>query len=127
MTGCAASRPNGRLSAKALAATLACPMDVEGTSVTAQDTSDGAAMVFRTTGDVDALRISVRELAEQHNAHRAAGGAGMPPSIATVEDVGGGARLVLTASGEEDVEVLQAMVAQRDEAMAAGGTCPLAP
>jgi hypothetical protein len=40
-----------------------CPMRVEGTSVQAEHVEGGAALVFVTTGDVDALRERVRNMA----------------------------------------------------------------
>lgn len=55
------------------AATL-CPMDLPGTSVTATDTSTGGALVFRTTGDLAALRARLDGWAERHNARHAAMG-----------------------------------------------------
>jgi hypothetical protein len=55
------------------AATL-CPMDLPGTSVTALDTSTGGALVFRTTGDLAALRARLDGWAERHNARHAAMG-----------------------------------------------------
>ncbi|MGN6107902.1 MAG: hypothetical protein ACTHU0_22530 [Kofleriaceae bacterium] len=48
-----------------------CPVLVAGTSVTVEDTDQGAALVFVTTGDIDAVRTRARALAEMHNAHHA--------------------------------------------------------
>lgn len=52
----------------------ACPMTVAGTSVTVEDTPVGGALVFATTGDVDAVRARVRAWADAHNAHHEAMG-----------------------------------------------------
>jgi len=51
-----------------------CPVSVAGTSVTAEDTTTGAALVFVTTGDVAELRKRVGALAKTHNDHHAAMG-----------------------------------------------------
>jgi hypothetical protein len=48
-----------------------CPVLVNGTSVTVEDTDTGAALVFVTTGDAAAVRTRARALADAHNAHHA--------------------------------------------------------
>ena len=53
----------------------ACPVTVAGTSVTAEDTANGAALVFVTTSDVTELRKRVGALAKTHNDHHSAMGA----------------------------------------------------
>lgn len=53
----------------------ACPVTVAGTSVTAEDTATGAALVFVTTGDVAELRKRVAAMAKTHNEHHGAMGA----------------------------------------------------
>ncbi len=57
------------------AADPSCPVEVPGTSVSVEDTSTGAAMVFVTTGDVAELRTRVTAMAAKHNAHHGAMGA----------------------------------------------------
>lgn len=61
--------------APAAAADPTCPVEVPGTSVSVEDTSTGAAMVFVTTGDVAELRARVTAMAAKHNAHHGAMGA----------------------------------------------------
>lgn len=51
-----------------------CPVTVAGTSVTAEDTASGAALVFVTTSDVAELRKRVTALAKTHNDHHTAMG-----------------------------------------------------
>lgn len=51
-----------------------CPVLVPGTSVTVEDTNDGAALVFVTTGDAAAVRKRATALAEMHTSHHAAMG-----------------------------------------------------
>lgn len=46
---------------------LACPIGEPGTRITVEDTDDGAAMAFVTSGDTDALRAQVFAMAELHN------------------------------------------------------------
>lgn len=48
-----------------------CPMQLAGTQVAAEDTQDGVAMVFTTSGDVSELRRRVRRMAEMHQTHMA--------------------------------------------------------
>jgi hypothetical protein len=45
-----------------------CPMGVQGTKVEANNTDNGAALTFTTTGDVAELRRRVTAMAEMHNA-----------------------------------------------------------
>lgn len=52
-----------------------CPVAVPGTSVTVEDASAGAALVFVTTGDVAELRRRVTAMASMHNDHHASMGA----------------------------------------------------
>jgi hypothetical protein len=56
-----------------------CPVLLPGTTVQAQDTKDGIAMTFTTTGEVAELRRRVRIMAEHMNARSSgtAGGMGM--------------------------------------------------
>lgn len=52
-----------------------CPVAVPGTSVTVEDASAGAALVFVTTGDVAELRRRVNAMASMHNDHHGSMGA----------------------------------------------------
>ena len=49
-----------------------CPVLVAGTSVTVEDTDQGAAFVFVTTGDAAAVRTRASALATLHNQHHTA-------------------------------------------------------
>jgi hypothetical protein len=51
-----------------------CPVAVAGTSVTVEDASSGAALVFVTTGDVAEVRRRAAALAKMHNDHHGAMG-----------------------------------------------------
>src|SRR5437867_3294705 len=46
-----------------------CPIVVPGTSITVEETAEGPAFVFVTTGDVAAVRTRAGALATMHNAH----------------------------------------------------------
>ena len=46
-----------------------CPLEVPGTSVTVEDTANGAALVFVTTGDAADLNKRAEAFAAMHNAH----------------------------------------------------------
>ncbi len=52
-----------------------CPVAVPGMSVTVEDASAGAALVFVTTGDVADLRRRVSAMASMHNDHHGSMGA----------------------------------------------------
>ena len=52
----------------------ACPVAVAGTSVTVEDASTGAALVFVTTGDIADVRRRAAAMAEMHNKHHGAMG-----------------------------------------------------
>jgi hypothetical protein len=128
-----------------------CPMEVKGTTAGAEDVDGGAAMVFKTTGDVAELRQRVAHMAEMHNQHHGEGhgpgmgmqggqaGAGgaeqsahagmmagmmMPPSTARAEDVDGGARLILAPKDPADLNKVRQHVQQHAQQMASG-KCPM--
>lgn len=118
-----------------------CPMSVPGTTVAAEDTDGGGALVFTTTGDVGELRKRVTAIAAMHNEHHlgaSEGGSadqehkpmhampegGEPPpgmaalmhAQATESDVDGGARIDL-AVGADDVAAVQAALREHAQAM----------
>lgn len=116
-----------------------CPMmiDPATTQVSTADTSDGVAVTFTTTADVNALRAHVREMAAMHDRvaerHGAQTGSGMHgrgmhmrmvPSHATAEDVPGGARLLLVPSDPAQVASLRQHVRMHAEMMQKG-ECPM--
>jgi hypothetical protein len=137
--------------ASSLPACPMCPMSVEGVQVAAEDVEGGAALSFTTaTGDVGALRAQVVQIAERHNARHASassprgdccqqagqGGSGHPgkhaamgkglgmpmmAAMASVEEVAGGARLVLRADDPSQLETLRQHVHRHAEMMSSGG------
>lgn len=125
-----------------------CPMQVPGTTVESLDTEDGAGLMFRTSGDLDALRQKVRAMADMHNRmHGAAGrmgttegapghggrhdhGAGavqqthpMVPSNAAVQEVEGGIILLLTPRDPAQLDALRAHADQMARHMVEQGRC----
>jgi hypothetical protein len=139
---------------------------VPGTTVQVDQIVGGAALTFVTTGDVEALRERVRNMAAMHDSHAMQGQAraiesarpdsadqpsagakigdaddgvtagGMPQDSTArtmavdadtrVEDVEGGARLVLVATNPGDVDTLRIQTEQQAQRMS-GRECPMAP
>jgi hypothetical protein len=114
-------------------------MPPAGTQVVTSDTSDGVAVAFTTTGDVAALQAHVRHMADMHDRmsamhqgsgmHGGMGSAGMMsmqmiPSRASVEDIPGGARLVLVPDDPAQLSALRTLVREH-AAMMAAGQCPM--
>lgn len=91
-----------------------CPIVVPGTSIAVEETAEGPAFVFVTTGDVAAVRTRAAALATMHNAHDGPSSAlGMMFSAkakATTSDIEGGARVVF--AGDPDVVESMRMHAQ---------------
>jgi hypothetical protein len=129
-----------------------CPVLVAGTSVSVEDTSDGAAFVFVTTGDAAAVRTRAAALADRHNKrHAAMGGSSegheghdghmqMPAeskvapavmgdmisvhSTAAVSEVPNGARITFTPASPGDVAKLQSELRMHAQHLGAG-TCEM--
>lgn len=79
-----------------------CPLLVPGTSISVEDTAEGPAYVFVTTGDVAEVRARGQALATMHNERNGdPGSLGMmfsPKSSAKAADVEGGVRVTFTAT-----------------------------
>ncbi|HWU90809.1 MAG TPA: hypothetical protein VN253_26265 [Kofleriaceae bacterium] len=104
-------------------------MAVSGTNVSVQETADGIALSFTTTGDVAELRQRVRAMAEKHeqgmSGEMGSGGGGMMvPSTARVEDVDGGARISFTPNDPAQLAELRDHVREHAAHMASGH-CPM--
>lgn len=52
-------------------ATGPCPTDVAGTTARVEEMPEGMTIAFTTTGDVNALRVRVQRMADQHNQRHA--------------------------------------------------------
>jgi hypothetical protein len=124
-----------------------CPVLVPGTSVTVEDTNDGAALVFVTTGDAAAVRKRAAALAEMHTSHHAAMGHDMHDmhggdahgggqmgqmgmmisthSNASVAEIPNGARVVFVAADAANVGGLQSELRMHAQHLA-NGTCEMA-
>ncbi len=108
-----------------------CPMHVAGTHISAEDTPDGVAIVFKTSGDVAQLRDRVHAMAAKHDQMAGSGMAACcaammstVPSTVRAEDVDGGARMVLTPRDPAQLTALRDHVHER-AAMMASGQCPM--
>lgn len=106
-----------------------CPLEVPGTSVTVEDSTDGAALVFVTTGSADEVRTRAKALADAHNGHSASPSslAGMlaVDANATASDVTGGARVAFAAAGPEGAPKIQSELRMHAQHLSAG-TCKMA-
>lgn len=137
IAGCGASSASGGATSEtmpepsAMEATTSetCPLQVNGTTVTAADITDGATLTFVSSGDVAEVRRRVRQMAEMHNRHHAHGGgmmggtAAMPAMRAFVDEVDGGARLVLRPVDSSQTALIQAHARTCADRMS-HGECP---
>jgi hypothetical protein len=114
-----------------------CPVVVPGTSVAVEDTTDGAALVFVTTGDVAKVRVRARFLALDHSRRELDAQAGKPASegdslsamisthaTAEASDIDHGARVVFKAVKPDDAGALQSELRMHVQHLA-GGTCKM--
>lgn len=93
-----------------------CPVTVAGTSVTAEDTANGAALVFVTTSDVAELRKRVGSLAKTHNDHHSAMG---PLPTGTEQGAGGHDHHAMAGSGGHEGHAMAgSMIAVHSKATA---------
>jgi len=114
-------------------AKAACPLGVDGATVVAEDTLDGAALVFASPGDGNELRERARRSASMrgpyghrglgHDGHHGGGGhhglqaASLPAARATARDVRDGARIDLVPTYPADLDALRAAVRERASRM----------
>jgi hypothetical protein len=102
-----------------------CPMKVPGTKVMSADVEGGVVLAFTNgTGNVADLRQRVRGMAEMRDRKNAGGGMMMPASTTSVEDVDGGARLVLRPKDPAQLEALRKHARMHAEKMSSG-ECPM--
>jgi len=123
-----------------------CPMSHPGVDVAVSDVEGGIALTLTAGADrVDELRAMARRMASMHEGHMDAGGGMhghgahemeghehgmgggemmMPPATATVTDVDGGVRVVLTAKDPANVDKLRTHVRHHAQRMRAG-ECPM--
>jgi len=105
-----------------------CPLLVPGTSLSVEDTTAGAALVFVTTGDAGAVRARAAALADMHNKHEGPSSAmGMmfsATSTATAKDVEGGSRIEFAAKSSADAGKLQGELRMHAGHLT-GGSCEM--
>jgi len=119
-----------------------CPMEVPGTTIASLDTPSGADVMFTTSEPdrVEELRYRVRSLAELRNDRLSGRPPGSAPPLAvasmgagpsgrtgaswaSVEDVAGGARMVVTTENAFEVDRLRDSIRGRVQRLAQGGGC----
>jgi hypothetical protein len=100
-----------------------CPLEVPGTSITVEDTPDGAAMVFVTTGDAAAVQAAADAFAAAHPS-ATSGFAGMVAKSAnvTAQRITGGAKLVFSGG---DAPAIQSELRMHAGHLSAG-SCEMA-
>ena len=105
-----------------------CPLLVPGTSVSVEDTTAGAALVFVTTGDAGAVRTRAVALAAMHTKHEGPSNAmGMmfsPSSTAAASDIENGARVEFSAKDPAEAGKLQSELRMHAGHLT-GGTCEM--
>lgn len=105
-----------------------CPLLVPGTSVSVEDTTNGAALVFVTTGDPLAVRARAAALAEMHTKHdgppKAMGMMFTAGSTATATEVEGGARVEFAAAQPDGAAAIQNELRMHASHLT-GGSCEM--
>jgi hypothetical protein len=101
-----------------------CPLEVPGTSLTVEDTNDGAAMVFVTTGDATDVQTRADAFAAQHASANGDTFAAMVAKGANVkaERIDHGAKLVFTGG---DAAAIQSELRMHAAHLSAG-SCAMA-
>jgi len=123
-----ASQTNSQSMAPASAGDPTCPLEVPGTSLAVEDTANGAALVFVTTGDAPAVRTRATAFADMHNKHDGPEGAmGMmfsQTAVATSSDIEGGARVEFAAKDPAEAGKLQSELRMHAGHLT-GGSCAM--
>lgn len=105
-----------------------CPLLVPGTSLSVEDTTGGAALVFVTTGDPLAVRARAAKLAEMHTQHNGPATAmGMmftAGSTAIATEIEGGARVEFAAAQPDGAAALQKELRMHASHLT-GGSCEM--
>jgi hypothetical protein len=83
-----------------------CPLEVPGTSVSVEDTTDGGALVFVTTGNAADVQTRADAFAAQHAGAAGDSFAAMVAHAATVsaQHIDHGAKLVFTGSDAGSIQ-----------------------
>lgn len=109
---------------------VACPMYVEGTEVSFEETATGGALTLVNPERLDEVRANATAMVARHNARaaqrpgRGAMGPPLPPSMATAEEIPEGARIVFEPTDRADAPLLREELARRAEMMNRG-MCPM--
>jgi hypothetical protein len=138
---CAPDEPASEPARRAEAARI-CPVAIEGATVDVEDTADGIALTFRTpTSDEADIRARAAHMARMYELHgtgmrpgrgpmsgRRGPGRGsmmrLPAVTASVEEVAGGARVVLVPKDPAALDALRTQVREH-RALMGSGQCPM--
>ena len=102
----------------------ACPLELPGVKLSADETSDGIAMIFTTDQPaVYELRQRVLQMAHSYNQRHP--GTSTAPSTARVVYIDNGARLILSPVNPADLPALRAQAQSSARYMAATNSCPV--
>jgi|RhiMethySRZTD1v2_1073278.scaffolds.fasta_scaffold244075_3 hypothetical protein len=109
----AAQNPTGPQDANGMMAMMKdCPMAIEGTKVTAEDTAKGVALTVTTkTGNVTELRERVQRMLGMHGI------------AATTEAITGGAKVILTPKDPAQLTEFRKQVRDHVDHMTKNGAC----
>jgi hypothetical protein len=122
------NEPTTKPATPAAAGDPSCPLEVPGTSVTVEDTANGAALVFVTTSDAAQVRTRAQAFATMHNAHNgpaSAMGMMFPADWhAEAKDAEGGARVEFAAAKPAGAADLQSMLRMHAGHLTSG-TCAM--
>jgi hypothetical protein len=99
-----------------------CPLEIAGTSVTVEDTDDGGALVFATTGDAAAVQARALAFEHAHGKSDAPAFAAMVAPAATVSSakIDTGAKLVFKAAKPDGIADLQSELRMHAGHLSAG-------
>jgi len=125
LVACGGKPAPAPVKAEPAAGDATCPLEVPGTSVAVEDTTEGASLVFVTTGKVDDVRARAQQLADAINHKSAPPGslaAMMPKATAIAADIDGGSRVTLSAG---DAGKLQSEIRMHANHLSAG-SCKMA-
>jgi hypothetical protein len=106
-----------------------CPLLVPGTTLSVEDTADGAAFVFVTTGDVAAVRQRGAALAKMNNTRQGPPGAfGLmldTKASATAADIDGGVRVTYRPESASDAGKLGDELRMHGGHLAGASSCEM--
>lgn len=101
-----------------------CPMHVEGTTLSVEDTETGVAMMFMNEASAAQVQDRAMKMAEHHDTAMQHHGSKLPKYTLQAEKAEKGAKLMLNAEDPATVKDLQTMVKERHQAQG-DKKCPM--